>query len=200
MRILACLLLAACVGSSAHAQDTSVADRVAKQNALFEEFYQAVLKNSPERATSVGDDRYNAQLSDESLERIARQHAEDEAFLARLRAISTTGMAETDRLSHEILERQLVRAGVSYELKNYEMPIDQEKRASGFGEALRGLHRAPPPDPPGLEADHRGAARRHEGRPDAAEARRRPVAGTVRGDRLGEPLPAAAEEVSRQLL
>jgi uncharacterized protein (DUF885 family) len=103
-----------------------VADRVAKQNTLFEEFYQAGLKNSPERATAVGDYRYNAQLSDASLERIARQHAENDAFLARLRAIPTTGMDETDRLSHELLERQLTRADVSYELKNYEMPINQQ--------------------------------------------------------------------------
>src|SRR5215218_1011272 len=126
MRNLACLLLAASVCSSAHAQNTSVAERVAQQDALFEEFYQAGLKNSPERATAVGDYRYNAQLSDASLEQIARQQAENDAFLARLRAIPTTGMAETDRLSHELLERQLTRAGVSYELKNYEMPINQQ--------------------------------------------------------------------------
>jgi uncharacterized protein (DUF885 family) len=106
MRNLACLLLAASVCSSAHAQDTSLTERVAQQNALFEELYQAGLKNSPERATSVGDDRYNAQLSDASLAQIERQHSENNAFLARLRAIPTTGMAETDRVSHELLERQ----------------------------------------------------------------------------------------------
>jgi len=126
MRNFACFLLAVCVGSSAHAQATSVADRVAKQNTLFEEFYQAGLKSSPERATSVGDYRYNAQLSDASLEQIARQHAENDAFLARLRAIPTTGMAETDLLSHELLERQLTRVDVSYELKNYEMAVNQQ--------------------------------------------------------------------------
>jgi uncharacterized protein (DUF885 family) len=126
MRNLTCFLLAAIICSPAHAQETSVADRVAKQNALFEEFYQAGLKNAPERATSVGDYRYNALLSDASLAQIARQHAENDAFLARLRAIPTTGMAETDRLSHELLERQLTRADVNYELKNYEMPINQQ--------------------------------------------------------------------------
>jgi uncharacterized protein (DUF885 family) len=126
MRNLACLLLAASVCSSAHAQATSVAERVAQQNALFEELYQAGLKSSPERATSVGDYRYNAQLSDASLAQIERQHAENEAFLARLRAIPTAGMSETDRVSHELLERQLVRANVNHELKNYEMPINQQ--------------------------------------------------------------------------
>ncbi len=126
MRNLACFLLAASVGSHAYAQDPSVADRTAKQNALFEEFYQNGLKNSPERATSVGDYRYNALLGDASLAGIARQHVENDAFLARLRAIPTTGMAESDLLSHELLERQLTRGDVSYELKNYEMAVNQQ--------------------------------------------------------------------------
>lgn len=103
-----------------------MAARVAKQNALFEEYFETGLKNAPERATSVGDYRYNALLSDASLAAIRRQHAENDTFLKRLRAISTDGMPETDRLSHEILERQLVRADVNYELKNYEMPINQQ--------------------------------------------------------------------------
>ena len=130
MRHLARLaLLALIVSTPTFAQDgpqASVAERVAQQNALFEEFYEAGLKNSPERATGVGDYRYNALLSDLSLAQIERKHAEDNAFLARLRAISTAGMPEADRVSHELLERQLVRANVSYELKNYEMPINQQ--------------------------------------------------------------------------
>jgi uncharacterized protein (DUF885 family) len=132
MRNVAILLLVASLSSSAaqaqntqNTQATSVAERVAQQNALFEEFYQAGLKNAPERATGVGDYRYNAQLSDASLAQIERLHAESDAFLARLRAIPTTGMAETDRMSHDLLERQLLRADVSYELKSYEMPLTQ---------------------------------------------------------------------------
>lgn len=111
-------------------------DRVAKQNALFEEYYQAILKNSPLQATSIGDYRYNAQLDDVSLAAIARLHAEDDAFLARLRAIPTDGMAENDRLSHELLARQLERGDVNYELKNYEMPINQQ---GGIHSALADL-------------------------------------------------------------
>jgi len=125
MRNLACVLLAASVCSSAHAQATSVTERVAQQNALFEEFYQADLKGAPERATSVGDYRYNAQLSDASLAQVERRHSENNAYQARLRAIPTTGMAETDRVSHELLEQQLIRANVSYELKDHEMPLNQ---------------------------------------------------------------------------
>ena len=67
-------------------------ERVAKQNALFEEVYQAELKSAPERATAVGDYRYNSRLAEVSLQELARRHAESDAFLARLRAIPTTGM------------------------------------------------------------------------------------------------------------
>jgi uncharacterized protein (DUF885 family) len=126
MRNLGCGLAVFSLGVAAWAQGTPVANRVAAQNALFEEYFQTGLKNSPERATSMGDYRYNALLGDESLAQVAREHAEGDAFLARLKAIPTDGMAEKDVLSHELLERSLERADVSYELKTYEMPINQQ--------------------------------------------------------------------------
>ena len=104
----------------------AVADQVAKQNALFEAYYQAGLKNFPERATSYGDYRYNSQLGQVSLAEIARQHAEADDFLARLRAIPTNGMNDNDLLSHRILEKQLEREDVNYALKNHEMPVNQQ--------------------------------------------------------------------------
>ena len=103
-----------------------VADRVAKQDSLFEEYYQAFLKNFPERATAFGDYRYNSQLGQVSLEEIARQHTENDDFLARLKAIPTDGMSDKDLLSHRILEKQLERGDVNYALKNYEMPVNQQ--------------------------------------------------------------------------
>jgi len=94
---------------SSYEQIAPVADRVAKQNALFEEFYQTELKNSPERATAYGDYRYNSQLGEYSLAEIARQHAGADDFLVRLKAIPTDGMSDEDLLSHRILEHQLQR-------------------------------------------------------------------------------------------
>jgi uncharacterized protein (DUF885 family) len=111
---------------SAFGETESLTDRVAKQNALFEEYYQAFLKNNPERATAYGDYRYNSQLSQVSLKDIARQQAQNDDFLARLKAIPTDGMSDKDLLSHRILEKQLERADVNYALKNYEMPVNQQ--------------------------------------------------------------------------
>jgi uncharacterized protein (DUF885 family) len=120
------LVFALVLGLACSAFGETVADWVAKQNALFEEYYQAGLKNSPERATSYGDYRYNSQLGQVSLAEIARQHAEADDFLARLRAIPTDGMSDSDLLSHRILEKQLEREDVNYTLKNYEMPVNQQ--------------------------------------------------------------------------
>ena len=111
---------------SVFAETAPVADRVARQNALFEESYQTFLKNFPERATAFGDYRYNDKLAQYSLAEITRQHAEASDFLARLKAIPTDGMGGTDLLSHRILQHQLERADVNYALKNFEMPINQQ--------------------------------------------------------------------------
>jgi uncharacterized protein (DUF885 family) len=107
------------------AQTAAVETRLATQNALFEELYQADLKNTPERATAFGDYRYNDQLSDRSLAAVDRRHTEDLAYLSRLKAIPTTGFPEQDLLSHDLLTRVLQQRLDDYDLKDYEMPVDQ---------------------------------------------------------------------------
>src|SRR6476660_4388486 len=110
----------------AFAEMAPVADRVAEQNKLFDEFYETGLKNSPERATAYGDYRYNNLLGQYSLKEIARQHAEGDEFLRRLKAIPTDGMGDKDLLSHRVMQRQIEREDINYELKNYEMPVNQQ--------------------------------------------------------------------------
>jgi uncharacterized protein (DUF885 family) len=121
------LLLATCLcsASSMMAKVLSVDTRLAAQNALFEDIYQADLKNDPELATAYGDYRYNDQLDDRSLAAIARRHAEDTTNLARLQAISTTGFTEQDTLSHDLLVRILQQRIADYDFKEYEMPVNQ---------------------------------------------------------------------------
>ena len=123
------LALAACLPLSASlslaAAPDSVASRLAAQNALFEEQYQADLKASPETATSYGDYRYNDQLDEVSMAEAEREHATDEKFLARLNAISIAGFPEQDILSHELLVRTLEQRNEDYAFKDFEMPISQ---------------------------------------------------------------------------
>ena len=138
------LLLATCLSVPAQtAAPVPVGIRLVTQNALFEEIYQTDLKNAPERATAYGDYRYNDQLSDRSLAAINRRHAADIAFLERLKAIPTTDFAEQDVLSHDLLARVLQQRLDDYELKEYEMPVDQ---MNGVHTALADLPLAMPFD------------------------------------------------------
>ncbi len=103
----------------------SLEARLAAQNALFEEQYQSDLSLHPERATAYGDYRYNDRLGEVSLAAIESQHAIDESFLARLKAIGTQGFTEQDSLSHELMIRALQRRIDDYGFKDYEMPVNQ---------------------------------------------------------------------------
>jgi uncharacterized protein (DUF885 family) len=103
-----------------------VADRVAEQNALFDEQYESDLRNNPERATSFGDYRYNDKLPEVSLAAIAQREKTNEDFLAKLAAISTTGFSDQDQLSHDLLIRVLEQRITDFKLKEYEMPINQQ--------------------------------------------------------------------------
>jgi uncharacterized protein (DUF885 family) len=112
---------------SVFAQDLKpAADRLVAQNALFEEQYESGLRNFPERATAFGDYRYNDKLADYSLDAIAQRHRTDEVFLTQLEAIPTTGFSDQDQLSHDLLVRVLQQRIADFDLKEYEMPINQQ--------------------------------------------------------------------------
>jgi uncharacterized protein (DUF885 family) len=126
MRLPQTLLLLVTATSFMFAQDKPVADRLAAQNALFEEQYESDLRNFPERATAFGDYRYNDKLAEYSLDAILQRHKIDEAFLTRLEAIPSTGFSDQDQLSHDLLVRVLQQRIADFDLKEYEMPINQQ--------------------------------------------------------------------------
>src|ERR1700688_1453530 len=121
------LIFFAAVGGCLLAQNVKpVAGRVADQNALFEEQYESDLRNFPERATAYGDYRYNDKLAEYSLAAIVQRNTTNEDFLARLQAIPSNGFSEQDQLSHDLLIRVLQQRITDFNLKEYEMPINQQ--------------------------------------------------------------------------
>jgi uncharacterized protein (DUF885 family) len=127
MRLPLTLLLLISAVSSMPAQDSKpLAERLAAQNALFDEQYESDLQNFPERATSFGDYRYNDKLADRSLAATVEREKIDRDFLARLQAISTTSFSDQDQLSHDLLVRVLQQRVADFELKEYEMPVNQQ--------------------------------------------------------------------------
>src|SRR5277367_6679919 len=124
---VAAVAVVVAIAGSLHAQKPaeSVAARAAAQNAIFEEQYESDLRNFPERATAYGDYRYNDKLADDSLGAIAERQKTDEAFLAKLEAVPTTGFPDQDQLSHDVMARVLQQRIADFNLKEYEMPVNQ---------------------------------------------------------------------------
>jgi uncharacterized protein (DUF885 family) len=123
---LSFLFLIATAASVLAQEQKPVAERLAAQNALFDEQYESDLRNFPERATAFGDYRYNDRLTDYSLTAIKQRHETDQAFLTRLQAIPTADFIDQDQLSHDLLIRVLQQRTADFDLKEYEMPINQQ--------------------------------------------------------------------------
>jgi uncharacterized protein (DUF885 family) len=121
----------------------TVAERVAEQNALFDAQYETYLRNFPERATAFGDYRYNDRLNDYSLEAILQRQKTDREGLKRVKAIATAGFGDQDQLSHDLMVRVLEQRIADFNLKEYEMPINQQ---SGIHTSLADLPQAVPLD------------------------------------------------------
>ena len=107
----------------------TVGGTTAAQNALFDDYYENELRNFPERATAFGDYRYNDQLADYSLAAIAKRDKSNRDYLARIQAISSAEFSDQDQLSHDLLIRVLQQRVADYDLKEYEMPINQQNGA-----------------------------------------------------------------------
>jgi len=103
-----------------------LADRLAAQNALFDEQYESDLRNFPERATAYGDYRYNDKLAEYSVDAIVQRNQINRDFLERLKGISNTDFSEQDQLSRDLLIRVLEQRIADFDLKEYEMPINQQ--------------------------------------------------------------------------
>ncbi len=130
-------LFLAIVPQFAFAQTSaSVDSRLAAQNALFDESWQATLKMSPLLATAVGDYRYNDQLGDFSLAATAARHQRDLADLAQIKAIDPTGFPEQDLTSHDLFLRQLQQRVDDYDLKEFEMPLSSSGGGGGIYASL----------------------------------------------------------------
>jgi uncharacterized protein (DUF885 family) len=127
MRLQQSLCFVLALAGSVFAQDRKpVAVRLAAQNTLFDEQYESDLRDFPERATAFGDYRYNDKLADYSLDAIAQRNKTDQSFLSRLEAIGTAGFSDQDQLSHDLLVRALQQRIADFDLKEYEMPINQQ--------------------------------------------------------------------------
>jgi uncharacterized protein (DUF885 family) len=113
------------VQTSAVAPAASVAERSKTLSRLLAEIWEDTLKHSPEFASTLGDKRYNDQLSDYSSQEVHASLARGAAFVERLSEIDTTGLPEQEQLSKELMLRSLIDDQEGARFKEWEMPVNQ---------------------------------------------------------------------------
>ncbi|HYK36911.1 DUF885 domain-containing protein [Alloacidobacterium sp.] len=103
----------------------SAADRSKALNALFTEIWEDHLQHSPEFASSIGDKRWNDQLTDYSVAAYNERLTRGRDYLLRLAAIDTTGLSEQEQLSKDLMARELAQEQEEANFKPWEMPVNQ---------------------------------------------------------------------------
>jgi uncharacterized protein (DUF885 family) len=107
----------------------SIAERSKQLSTLFAQIWQDQLKHSPEYASSLGDKRYNDQLTDYSVQEVNTSLARGRTYLEQLALIDTTGLSAQETLSRDLMVRSLTDDQEGARFKEWEMPVNQ---FSGF--------------------------------------------------------------------
>jgi uncharacterized protein (DUF885 family) len=94
-------------------------------NAVFQDYWEDNLKHSPEFASTLGDKRYNDQISDYSVKAVNDGLAREQNFLMRLAAIDPAGLSAQETISRELLLRTFADDQEAAEFKEWEMPVSQ---------------------------------------------------------------------------
>jgi uncharacterized protein (DUF885 family) len=132
MLLISCLLAAAVTlpqtlpqQPPAPASFSTVAQREKALNTVFSDYWEQQLKESPEFASTLGDKRYDDQLSDYSVAGYNAHLERGRAVLDRLGAIDTAGLPAQEQLSKDLLVRKLVDEQEEARFKPWEMPVSQ---------------------------------------------------------------------------
>src|SRR3954471_20872195 len=86
-----------------NAGPSSSDDRTKAIHAIFHDYWEQTLKRQPEFASTLGDKRYNDQISDYSVKALNDWLAVEQEMLLKLAGIDPAGMPEQDQVSRELL-------------------------------------------------------------------------------------------------
>lgn len=123
--VLATLTLQSFGDKPARADDPAPA-RNAALHKLFDDYWEQQLRRHPERATYLGDHRYDDRLFDFSDKARQEEIAEHKEFLRRLRDVPLDGLSEDDRLNHVLFERIVTDFLDLSEYPEHLMPMRQQ--------------------------------------------------------------------------
>jgi uncharacterized protein (DUF885 family) len=104
---------------------TAIETRRQQLHSLLDEEWQYEMRTRPERATSLGDNRYNDRLGDYSADAAAADVERRRKFLALFQSINSSGFSPQDALSLKLIVRQLRMDVEGARFKRWEMPVNQ---------------------------------------------------------------------------
>src|SRR5579863_3321493 len=113
------LILCALLSSAplAWSQAAPVENRRKAMNELFHEYWDANLANSPEFASTIGDKRFNDKVGDFSVKAVNDWLAREQDFLLKLAAIDPSGFTDQEKISRDLLLRDLAQDEEAAEFK-----------------------------------------------------------------------------------
>jgi uncharacterized protein (DUF885 family) len=130
---MSCALLVACASQPPAPQPPAAAEAVATHadagqqlRALFERYFEDLLRLHPVMATYIGDHRYDDQLPNSIGPAYrAEVHALNERYLAEVQAIDPLGLSPADRTSYDIFVRERLRERAGERFPDHLLPINQ---------------------------------------------------------------------------
>ncbi|MFC3717351.1 DUF885 domain-containing protein [Luteimonas soli] len=131
LAIAATLTGALAIPSPAFAQEATTAtapasDKAARLDALYEQYWEELLKLNPLQATFQGDNRYNDQLPDfYSAQFRAKSHDFTTKWLQKIESVGSEGLSGQDLLSYEIFVRDAKDELESEKYPGWMMPVNQ---------------------------------------------------------------------------
>ena len=111
--------------AAANAPAGSAADRSKQLATLLSEIWEDTLKHSPELASTIGDKRYDDQLTDYSVTAVNAALARGRGYIERLSTIDTAGLSQEEKLSATLMLRSLLEDQEAAKFKEWQMPINQ---------------------------------------------------------------------------
>jgi uncharacterized protein (DUF885 family) len=92
---------------------------------LVADYWEDYLRRFPEKATALGDKRYNDRWSDLSSAEMKKTLRRAQEYIKRLKAVDATSLSAKDELSRELLLHTLLEDLESAKFKEWEMPLHQ---------------------------------------------------------------------------
>ncbi|HKP03958.1 MAG TPA: DUF885 domain-containing protein [Chthoniobacterales bacterium] len=121
---VACAGLQLCQAAGAQSNNDH-AEAAKSLNVFFEAEWNYEMEQSPARASSMGDRRWNDRWGDQNLEAIRKREEHAADTLTRLKKFDRAKLSAADQLNYDLFQKDLETDIEGFKFKTYLMPINQ---------------------------------------------------------------------------